>query len=241
MHKPKLIVVEGLDSSGKDEQIDRLRTRLQDQNIHYTREPGGAPKAVLIRQILLDPEGDPPSQFYLFFAARIEHMKHGVQPALAAHQDVLSNRGAPSTWAFQVRGFQHSDLEPEFWRLYRLVMCCCMPDAYVLFDLRADVALDRARKVPDERKPSSIGSRWNSIRGCGAAFSSSWRRCATNRRYTSSTPTVRVRILQESFTRQYSIFSTASYGRADARPFSCYNIFNAAEDQKTLRGYRASY
>ncbi|MDP2650293.1 MAG: dTMP kinase, partial [bacterium] len=67
----------------------------------YTREPGGSPYAEKIRDLVLSDEAkhsDAETQFALFWAARRDHLKHSVIPALADGKIVISDRFDSSTY-----------------------------------------------------------------------------------------------------------------------------------------------
>jgi len=73
----------------------------------FTREPGGTPLGERIRDLVLDPEGDAPvdrAEALLMAAARAQHVAQVVGPALAAGQDVVSDRYVASSVAYQGHG-----------------------------------------------------------------------------------------------------------------------------------------
>jgi dTMP kinase len=71
-----------------------------------TREPGGAPGAELLRNLLLSGPvaWSPPAEVLLHFAARAEHVARTIRPALAAGIWVVCDRFADSTMAYQGYG-----------------------------------------------------------------------------------------------------------------------------------------
>ena len=104
------MTVEGPDGAGKTTQLyllaDYLRT--QGAEVVMTREPGGTPAGEAIRTILLSPEmtlGER-SELLLYLAARAEHVRMVVRPALSRGAIVLCDRFYDSTLVYQsmVRG-----------------------------------------------------------------------------------------------------------------------------------------
>jgi dTMP kinase len=68
-----------------------------------TREPGGAPGAEELRELLLngDVAWSAPAETLLHFAARAEHVERTIRPALAAGMWVVCDRFADSTMVYQ--------------------------------------------------------------------------------------------------------------------------------------------
>ena len=100
----RFIVVEGADGTGKSTQARLLAERL---GAVFTREPGGTPLGERIRDLVLDPDGDAPvdrAEALLMAAARAQHVAQVVAPALAAGQDVVSDRYVASSVAYQGHG-----------------------------------------------------------------------------------------------------------------------------------------
>ncbi len=71
-----------------------------------TREPGGAPGAEKLRELLLSGEVlfSPPAETLLHFAARAEHVERTIRPALDAGAWVVCDRFYDSTMAYQGYG-----------------------------------------------------------------------------------------------------------------------------------------
>src|SRR3546814_7554021 len=79
--------------------------------LHYdvltTREPGGTPEGLSLRSLLLAEGGhvwDPRAELLLMTAARVQHVKGVIEPALAAGRIVLCDRYVGSTIAYQGAG-----------------------------------------------------------------------------------------------------------------------------------------
>ena len=143
----KYVVYDGMDGSGKGTQIDLLKQKLTSLAL-FTREPGGTPLAEEIRGLILAKETTPLNNFLLFWAAREELQRNLVGPTLRSGKHVFSDRGDSSTFAFQVCGEQHEELIDLFMRLRSLVFDPNSgqrePDLYIIFDLPAEVARERA-------------------------------------------------------------------------------------------------
>ena len=100
------VTVEGLDGSGKTTQIDRLAAHLQQLGYDTlrTREPGGSPIAEKIRELVLSPGNlgmHAWTEALLYAAARAEHVRGMVRPALAEGRVVLCDRYVDSSAAYQ--------------------------------------------------------------------------------------------------------------------------------------------
>ena len=108
------IVFEGIEGSGKSFQINRLYKKLKKKNLKVikTREPGGTNSSELIRNLILKDyfEKDKKEKFdkytdtLLYLAARNEHIKNKIEPALKAKKVVICDRFINSTYAYQVVG-----------------------------------------------------------------------------------------------------------------------------------------
>jgi len=102
------ITFEGGEGAGKSTQARMLAEALAKpgKTVLCTREPGGAPNAEILRDLLLSRERNwsPSAEIYLHFAARAEHLARTVQPALARGETVVSDRFADSTMAYQGYG-----------------------------------------------------------------------------------------------------------------------------------------
>ncbi len=103
------ITFEGVEGCGKSTQLALLAERLRGSGLSVTttREPGGTPVAEKIRHILLDTAHaglDPIAEWLLIEAARREHMRAVIRPALAAGAFLLCDRFSDSTEAYQAAG-----------------------------------------------------------------------------------------------------------------------------------------
>ena len=97
-----LITLEGIDGSGKSTQAEWLHAALGPEAL-LVREPGGTEAAERIRELLADPDVqlEPLAELLLFCAARADLVRRVIRPALEAGQDVVCDRFADSTVAYQ--------------------------------------------------------------------------------------------------------------------------------------------
>ena len=112
--KPFFIVFEGIEGSGKSYQIKKLYNNLKRKGLKTikTREPGGTQGAERIRKLILkdyfgknkSEEFDKYTDTLLYLAARNEHIKKKIEPALKKKIIVLCDRFVDSTLAYQVSG-----------------------------------------------------------------------------------------------------------------------------------------
>jgi len=145
--KGKFITFEGPDGGGKSTQAKLLAEGLQSAGIttDLTREPGGAPGAEDIRDLLVNGDvgrWEPLTEALLHYAARHEHLSRTILPALDAGRWVISDRFADSTLAYQ--GYGHGLDREVIARLHRLVVGAFKPDLTIILDLSVDEGLKRA-------------------------------------------------------------------------------------------------
>jgi dTMP kinase len=142
----RFITLEGGEGAGKSTQIAKLAERLRaGREVVATREPGGSPGAEMIRKLLVEGPAerwDGTTEALLHFAARREHLRTTVWPALERGAWVISDRFADSTRAYQ--GWGHGlDLE-TLDRLYDVAVGVFRPDLTLILDLPVDTGLARA-------------------------------------------------------------------------------------------------
>jgi dTMP kinase len=139
---------EGGDGSGKSTQRDRLYTALKaaGHEVVATREPGGSPSAERIRDILLRGDLgalDPRSELLLFTAARVEHLRSTVLPALARGAVVLCDRFLDSSLAYQGAG--NGTDSALILELHRTFCGDIRPDLTFLLDGPSEALLARSK------------------------------------------------------------------------------------------------
>ena len=140
--------MEGGEGTGKSTQARRLAARLEAEglNVVLTREPGGAPAAEDIRNLLVTgaPERwSPVAEALLNYAARDAHMEATIRPALARGAVVVCDRFMDSTRAYQgfVAGCDMALID----RLEAEVVGDTRPDLTLIFDLDPEAGLARAK------------------------------------------------------------------------------------------------
>lgn len=143
----RFITLEGGEGAGKTTQIGLLTAALRTRGVDVvtTREPGGAPGAEQIRTLLV--EGEPGrwdawTEALLHTAARRDHLRATVWPALEAGRWVISDRFYDSTVAYQ--GYGHGLGVEAVERLQALVLGDFAPDLTFVLDLPIDTGLARA-------------------------------------------------------------------------------------------------
>ena len=100
--KPRLITLEGGEGTGKSTQARLLAEALGPDTVLIS-EPGGTQAAERVRALLADPtlELDPMAELLLFLAARADLVARVVVPALEQGRNVVSDRFADSSVAYQ--------------------------------------------------------------------------------------------------------------------------------------------
>ncbi len=143
----RFITLEGGEGAGKSTQIKRLAAALEKKGLTVvtTREPGGSPGAEEIRALLVQGEPcrwDALTETMLIYAARADHVKRTIGPALVANKWVISDRFNDSSFAYQGVG---RGLPREFIRrIDSIVLDDFSPDLTLILDLDVEIGLKRA-------------------------------------------------------------------------------------------------
>lgn len=143
----KFITIEGMEGVGKTTNITLVERLLADRGIDFitTREPGGTPLAESVRTLLLDHSAEqmePVSELLLVFAARAQHVRQLIKPALEEGRWVVCDRFTDSTYAYQGAG---RGLDASLIReLERLAIDDFQPDLTIVLDLAPEIGLARA-------------------------------------------------------------------------------------------------
>jgi dTMP kinase len=143
----RFITFEGGEGAGKSTQVQRLAARLRGggHEVVTTREPGGSPGAESIRDIVLRGDADrwsPTTETLLMYAARRDHIERVIRPALDRGAWVICDRFADSTRAYQGAA---GGVDPRFiTALETFILETTRPDLTLIFDLPAEVGLERA-------------------------------------------------------------------------------------------------
>ncbi len=144
--KGRFIVFEGGEGSGKDANIAYVKEMLGEQNILYTREPGGTKVGEAIRSLVLDREHTPvpATELLLFLAARAQLVQEVIKPALDEGIHVISNRFGLSTVAYQIYRTGHFEYQSFLEDATRFV-CEDITPYYILLDVPPEVGLARVQ------------------------------------------------------------------------------------------------
>lgn len=143
------VTFEGIEGCGKTTQINHLASFLRKISKPFlvTREPGGTEIGEQIRQILLTSDSagmEPMAELFLYAAARVQHLRRVISPALRERKIVLCDRFADATVAYQGYG-RRLDLA---WveEMNARAMGNVKPDLTFLLDLPVEEGLRRAWK-----------------------------------------------------------------------------------------------
>jgi len=147
----RFITFEGIDGAGKSTHLDAAATwlRSRGQDVVLTREPGGSTLGERLRELVLHEPMDALTETLLIFAARRDHLKQCIEPALARGATVLCDRFTDATFAYQGGGRR---FDPEvLTRLEAWVQQGRQPDLTLWFDLPPHLAAARraAARRPD--------------------------------------------------------------------------------------------
>jgi len=145
----RFLTFEGGEGTGKSTQAALLAQRLRAMGIGVvlTREPGGSPGAEIIRHVLLSGAAKslgPDGEAILFAAARDDHVRSTIEPALSRGRWVVSDRFADSTNVYQGTLGQVDPL--LLGGLHRVTVGKLKPDLTFILDVPAEVGLERASK-----------------------------------------------------------------------------------------------
>ncbi len=142
------ITVEGTEGAGKTTQILRMKKHIEagGRTCLLTREPGGTPLAEELRRIVKHADAGetlfPESELMLIAAARCQHVREVIRPALLRGEVVLCDRFGDSTAAYQGAG--RGLPAPLVKAVCDAAAGDCVPDLTVLLDLPPETGLRRA-------------------------------------------------------------------------------------------------
>ncbi len=148
----RFITIEGIEGAGKSTCMQLAAELITSHGISLlqTREPGGTPLGEELRDLLLSHRHTGMSEdaeLLLMFAARAEHLRRHIEPALAAGQWVLCDRFTDATYAYQGAGRGVS--VDRIAVLEQWVQGGRRPDLTILMDLPVALGLERAGKRSD--------------------------------------------------------------------------------------------
>ena len=145
----RFITFEGIEGCGKTTQIRLAEAWFRERGIPVvaTAEPGGTPLGRKIREMLLNRGSciiGAEAELLLFAAARAQHVRETILPALEAGRWVLCDRFSDATMAYQ--GFGRG-LDNGFIRTLNAFSAMTVtPERTILFDLPVETGLARAEK-----------------------------------------------------------------------------------------------
>ena len=143
MSRGKFITLEGVDGAGKSTHLESIagRLRVPGRELLVTREPGGTPLAEKLRALLLADEMDAVAETLLMFAARADHVRQVLAPALARGAWIVCDRFTDATFAYQGagKGVPRKLIE----ELARAAHPGLLPDRTLVFDCPYEVSRKR--------------------------------------------------------------------------------------------------
>lgn len=144
---PRFVTLEGGEGAGKSTALAALRSAFEAAGIAavYTREPGGTPLAEQIRGLMLDTHHEPAfdaTELLLAFAARAQHVRATIVPALERGAWVVSDRFTDASYAYQGAG---RGGDAAFIAELEARVVGIRPALTLLLDVPVDVGLARMR------------------------------------------------------------------------------------------------
>lgn len=158
--KGKFITFEGCEGSGKSTQLRLLSQYLDERGIPYilTREPGGSSVSEQIRSVILNGKNTEmcdECEALLYAAARAQHLKDTVIPALNEGKLVVCDRYVDSSLAYQgaARGLGTEYIE----RINSRAISEYPPDLTVFLDIPPDKAFMRKHGADNDDRMEQLG------------------------------------------------------------------------------------
>ncbi|MEG2803860.1 dTMP kinase [Stenotrophomonas sp.] len=160
LRHPRFVSLEGGEGAGKTTALTALREALhaRGHDVLLTREPGGTPLAERIRALVLTPDAEiaaeplsAEAELLLVFAARAQHVRQVIAPALRRGSYVISDRFTDSSYAYQGGG---RSLDPAWIADLERRAVGLLPGLTLLLDV--DVAVGRARANGRDLWPDRI-------------------------------------------------------------------------------------
>ena len=156
----KFITFEGCDGCGKSTQLRLLSEYLTEQKIPhiFTREPGGGKISEAIREILLNGKNSEMTdecEALLYAAARAQHLRDRVQPALEKGELVICDRYVDSSFAYQAyaRGLGMNFVQ----KINHFALEEFSPDVTVFIDLTPEEAFARKHGAEENDRMEQAG------------------------------------------------------------------------------------
>jgi dTMP kinase len=147
--KAYFIVIEGLEGAGKTTALSTIQDVLSEAGvaqIHTTREPGGTPIAESLRALVKEEHAEEAltaeAECLLMYAARMQLVRHVIEPKLKKGTWVIGDRHDMSSRAYQGGGRQLNDLVDQ---ISQATLKDFKPDLTFYLDIEPKVGLERAR------------------------------------------------------------------------------------------------
>ena len=158
--KGKFITFEGCEGSGKSTQIRLLSEKLKERGVDFivTREPGGSDIAEQIRKIILNPQNTAmcdECEALLYAAARIQHLKEIVVPALNGGKLVICDRYVHSSLAYQ--GYARGLGEEYVAGVNSLALGEYAPDITLFLNISPKAAFERKHGADKDDRMEQLG------------------------------------------------------------------------------------
>ena len=162
MYKKKsfFVTFEGIEGSGKSYLSKKLYAELIKRKIPVilTREPGGTKGAEKIREVILNDyfhhnskeQFDKNTDTLLYLAARNEHVKNKIKPALDKNKVVICDRFIDSTFAYQVYGKGVSIKLIQ--SVHKHILRNIKPDLTFVLKIKISKALKRLQKRKNKNR-----------------------------------------------------------------------------------------
>ena len=154
----KFITIEGGDGAGKSTAISSIKNFLESkgETVVLTREPGGTDLGERLRDLLLHHKMDLLAETLLMFAARAEHIKEVINPALNKDIFVICDRFTDSTLAYQgyAKGLEIAKIKA----LKNMIQGDLNPSLTFVLDVTLRTSRERlalTKKIPDKFESES--------------------------------------------------------------------------------------
>ena len=149
MRKGVFITFEGIDGCGKSTQLELAAKKLGEQSfpLLVTREPGTA-IAEKIREILISPQNSEmvnECELLMYLAARAQHVREKIIPAIEQGFVVLCDRFQEATFAYQ--GFGRNIPLDFLEKINSFATGGLSPDLTFVFDISVDLSNERMQKM----------------------------------------------------------------------------------------------
>jgi len=152
--KPLFVTFEGIEGSGKSYQSHKLFKNLKREGLLpiLTREPGGTASAEKIRNVILEDyfhrdsneKFDKYTDTLLYLAARNEHVKNKIIPAIKKKKIVICDRFIDSTYAYQIYGKQVNKNLVDI--IHKHILGSLKPDITFVLTAKISKAMKRLNK-----------------------------------------------------------------------------------------------